>query len=124
MIIGNAPRQCRRCNRWFLHQHGEKYVYCNRVSPGETERTCREIGATANFEDKLTNNEVWKLYKRAYKKYYARVMKSRMRKQEFEAWVVIASALRDETNDLWLAAKTQEEKDAIIQRYRGQLNCI
>lgn len=124
MAIGNAPRQCRRCKRWFFHQSGEKYVYCNRVSPGEETRTCREIGATANFEDKVANNDVWKFYKRAYKKYYARVMKGRMSRQEFEAWVVISSALRDETNDLWLAAKTQEEKDAIIQRYRGQLNCI
>lgn len=40
---GNAPRQCRLCGKWFLHEQRDKTVYCNRVAPGETEKTCREV---------------------------------------------------------------------------------
>ena len=41
---GNAPRQCRLCGKRFLHEQGDKTVYCNRIAPGETEKTCREVG--------------------------------------------------------------------------------
>ena len=76
----------------------------------------------ATFEDKVAENDIWKLYKRAYKKYYARFMKGRMSREELDAWTAIAVTLRDETEELWSAAETQEEKDAILERYRGQLN--
>jgi len=72
---GNTPRQCRLCGKWFLHEQGDKTVYCERVAPGEIEKTCREVGARAVFENKIRAEETWKIYKRAYKKYYARVMK-------------------------------------------------
>lgn len=42
---GNAPRQCRLCGKWFLYEQGDKTVYCSRVAPDETEKTCREVGA-------------------------------------------------------------------------------
>ena len=122
--IGNAPRMCRCCKKWFLHRSGEKFMYCTRVAPGEETETCREVGALAAFEDKVAENEPWKLYKRAYKKYYARFMKGRMSREELESWTAVAVTLRDETEELWRAAETQEEKAAIIERYRGQLNCI
>ena len=47
--VGNAPRECRLCRRWFLHVQGEKFLYCENVAPGETEKTCREVGARASF---------------------------------------------------------------------------
>ena len=25
---GNAPRQCRLCGRWFLHEQGDRTMYC------------------------------------------------------------------------------------------------
>jgi len=122
--IGNAPRQCRLCKRWFFHPSSEKFMYCTRVAPGEKTKTCREVGALTTFEDKVAENEPWKLYKRAYKKYYARFMKGRMNREELASWTAVAATLRDETEDLWCAAATREEKAAVIERYRGQLNCM
>ena len=43
--------------------------------PGQEDKTCREIGATASFQEKVRNNEIWKLHQRAYKKYFARTRK-------------------------------------------------
>lgn len=119
---GNAPRQCRLCGRWFLHEQGDKTVYCGRVAPGETEKTCREVGARAVFEHKIRAEETWKLYKRAYKKYYARVMKGNMGREEFNAWVEHAAAQRDFTIELLKVAKSEEERSWHIEALREDLN--
>lgn len=119
---GNAPRQCRLCGHWFLHEQGDKSVYCGRVAPGETEKTCREVGARAVFENKIRAEETWKLYKRAYKKYYARVMKGNMGREEFNAWVEHAAAQRDFTIELLKAAKSEEERARQIETLREELN--
>lgn len=119
---GNAPRQCRLCGHWFLHEQGDKTVYCGRVAPGETEKTCREVGARAVFENKIRAEETWKLYKRAYKKYYARFMKGNMSREEFNAWVEHAAAQRDFTIELLKAAKSEEERARHIEALREELN--
>ena len=46
---GNAPRQCRLCGRWFLHEQGDRMMYCERIAPGEKSKTCREAGARVTF---------------------------------------------------------------------------
>jgi len=51
-------------------------------------------------------------------------MKGRMNREELASWTAVAATLRDETEDLWCAAATREEKAAVIERYRGQLNCM
>ena len=63
--IGNAPCQCRLCQQWFLYVQGEKFLYCENVASGETEKTCREAGTRASFEQKVRNDNVRKFYKRA-----------------------------------------------------------
>lgn len=35
---GNAPRQCRLCGRWYLHEQGDKTVYCDRIPLHERHR--------------------------------------------------------------------------------------
>lgn len=119
---GNAPRQCRLCGRWFLHVQGGKSVYCNRIAPGETDKTCREAGARAVFKNKIQSEETWKIYKRAYKKYYARVMKGNLSREDFNAWVEQAAARRDFTIELLRVAKTDEEKAQRIEKLREELN--
>ena len=118
---GNAPRQCRLCGQWFLHEQGDKTVYCERIAPGETEKACREVGARAVFERKI-QEEAWKIYKRAYKKYYARVMKGNMSREEFNAWAEYAAAQRDFTIELLKVAKSEEERAAQIEALREDLN--
>lgn len=119
---GNAPRQCRLCGRWFLHVQGDKTVYCNRIAPGETDKTCREAGARAVFENKIQSEETWKIYKRAYKKYYARVMKGNMSREDFNAWVERAAARRDFAIELLKVAQSEEERVRQVEKLREELN--
>lgn len=45
LMHGNAPRRCHNCGRFFLLTRGYNTCYCNNIAPGETERTCRQVGA-------------------------------------------------------------------------------
>ena len=45
LALGNAPRQCHNCGRYFLLTAGYNTCYCNNIVPGELERTCRKAGA-------------------------------------------------------------------------------
>lgn len=45
IAAGNIPRVCHNCKKWFLAIGGYDTVYCQRTAPGETERTCRQVGA-------------------------------------------------------------------------------
>lgn len=119
--VGNAPRQCRWCGRWFLHIQGEKFLYCEHIAPTETDKTCREIGARATFEHKIRSDEVWKIYKRAYKKYYARVMKGNMTRDEFNSWVVYAASQREITIEMMRVTK-DEDRAQLIEEMQKNLN--
>lgn len=122
ILRGNAPRQCRLCGRWFLHEQGDRAIYCDRIAPGENTKTCREVGARAVFENKLQSEGSWKIYKRAYKKYYARVMKGTMSKDDFTAWAEKAAAKRDTTILLLEATKSEEQRAQMIQELKEELN--
>lgn len=119
---GNAPRQCRLCGHWFLHEQGDKSVYCGRVAPGETEKTCREVGARAVFENKIRAEETWKLYKRAYKKYYARFMKGNMSREEFKAWAEQAAQERDDAIQKLELTPEEAVQMVIINQLKEKLN--
>ncbi len=97
-------------------------MYCKRIAPGETERTCREAGARAVFEKKIQDEEAWKLYKRAYKKYYARYMKGNMSREDFGAWVEHAAAERDTVRLLLEGTSNPEKRAELIERLRAELN--
>lgn len=45
LMNGNAPRRCYNCKRFFLLSNGYDTCYCNNIAPGETEKTCRKVGA-------------------------------------------------------------------------------
>ena len=119
---GNAPRQCRLCGHWFLHVQGDKTIYCNRIAPGETDKTCRDVGARAVFENKIQSEETWKIYKRAYKKYYARYMKGNLSEAEFKAWGEQAAAQRDTIRLLLEGTRDPEKQTELIERLREELN--
>ena len=119
---GNSPRQCRLCGRWFLHEQGDTTVYCTRPAPGEESRTCREIGARAVFEKKIQEEETWKIYKRAYKKYYARVMKGNMSREDFEVWAERAAEERDRIIPIFSQEEKPERRAEVIETFREKLN--
>ena len=119
---GFLPKQCANCGRWFLQYPGATYAYCDGSAPGQEDKTCREIGASASFQDKVRNNEIWKLHQRAYKKYFARTRKGTMSKPEFEKWTREAEQLRDQALAEYGRAETAEARQQVISRLQQELN--
>lgn len=97
-------------------------MYCERIAPSEESRTCREAGARAVFEKKIQDEDTWKIYKRAYKKYYARFMKGNMSETEFKAWATQAAADRDAAIKQITPEIDAILKAQIIERLREELN--
>jgi len=38
------------------------YTYCERPAPGETEKTCRDIGAKQSYKAKIREHPIWLAY--------------------------------------------------------------
>ena len=121
---GFIPKRCPNCGHWFLQRPGMTYTYCERVAPGEATKTCRDIGATQSFQSKLRENEVWRLYSRAYKKYFARVRKGTMSKPEFEAWSREAERIRDEALRAYERASGAEARSRVTAAVEEKLNQV
>ena len=119
---GFTPKRCASCGRWFLQTPGATYSYCDGPAPGQDGKTCREVGAAASFQDKVRNNEIWKLHQRAYKKYFARTRKGTMSKPEFEKWAREAEQLRDRALAEYGRAETAEARQQVISRLQQELN--
>lgn len=83
LTAGNLPRRCQNCGEWFLAQGGYSVVYCERVAPGETKKTCRQVGAHRTERKKKSSSPIQIEYSRAYNRLKAR---KRSGKLSVEAW--------------------------------------
>lgn len=118
---GYLPKRCSNCGRWFLQEPGFSYNYCDSPSKQDPSLSCRDIGARENFRKKVANNEIWNIHQRAYRKYYARVLKKTMTKQDFLDWSIELERLRDEALAEY-ERTSPEERSALIEAYRAASN--
>lgn len=118
---GYLPKRCANCGRWFLQEPGFSYNYCNHPSEQDSSLSCRDIGARENFRKKVANNEIWNIHQRAYRKYYARVLKKTMSKQDFLNWSTELERLRDEALAEY-ERTSPDERSALIEAYRAASN--
>ena len=66
MAVGNVPRLCHNCDRWFLLTGAYDTVYCQRVAPGEEIRTCRQVGAHRKEKEKNGKEFAYREYTKVY----------------------------------------------------------
>lgn len=118
---GFVPKRCPNCGRWFVQEPGMDFNYCANPAPQDPTKLCRDIGATNNFLDKKKNHEIWNVHQKAYRKYYARMLKKNMTKEAFFTWAEEAAALRDELLPRYDAAGP-EERAAMAESYRQEIN--
>lgn len=121
---GLCPSGAPTAGGGFCDGPGATFAYCDGIAPGETDATCREIGAISNFREKVKSSEIWQLHQRAYKKYFARTRKGTMSRAEFEIWSREAEQLRDRALAEYDRERGAEKKEAIVQRLKEQLNRI
>lgn len=109
MAAGNLPRKCRNCKKYFLAIGAYDTLYCNEIAPGETERTCRKVGAHKREKEKTYSKPILQQYNRVYNRLKGRkrsglITEDRWNKQVAHIQNLKESALRGEITDAQLTA--------------------
>ena len=78
-------RVCKNCLRYFAVTGKASTEYCDRICDSKG-RTCREMGAINTWTQRKQGDEVFKEYRREYKKRFARINAGRLTKSAFYAW--------------------------------------
>ena len=78
-------RVCKNCLRYFAVTGKASTEYCDRVCDSKG-RICREIGAINTWTQRKQGDEVFKEYRREYKKRFARINAGKLTKSAFYAW--------------------------------------
>ncbi|KAF5049735.1 hypothetical protein DSECCO2_436810 [anaerobic digester metagenome] len=98
LIAGNAPRQCHNCGTYFLLTAGYNTCYCNNLAPGETERTCRKVGAhKKEAQERVTATPAQKEYNKAYNRLKARKQRGKLSVGEWNIAVAKAQDWKEQT---------------------------
>lgn len=98
-------RVCKNCLRYFAVTGKASTEYCGRVCDSKG-RTCREMGAINTWTQRKQGDEVFKEYRREYKKRFARINAGRLTKSAFYAW---SEEARKRKEDCDSGAITPEE---------------
>ena len=98
-------RICKNCLRYFAVTGKASTEYCGRVCDSKG-RTCREMGAINTWTQRKQGDEVFKEYRREYKKRFARINAGRLTKSAFYAW---SEEARRKKEDCDSGAITPEE---------------
>ena len=94
LMHGNAPRRCHNCKKFFLLTAGYNTCYCNNNAPGETERTCRKVGAHRKAETKEKTPAQME-YRRVYNRLKTQKSRGKISVDEWNALVVQAQEVKD-----------------------------
>ncbi|SBW06027.1 conserved hypothetical protein [uncultured Eubacteriales bacterium] len=95
LMAGNTPRRCHNCGKYFLLTEGYNTCYCNNLAPGETERTCRKVGAhRKEAKERASATPAQREYAKAYNRLKARKNRKRMNLDEWNAAVAKAQDLK------------------------------
>lgn len=94
LALGNAPRRCHNCGKYFLLTNDYNTCYCNNIAPGETERTCRKVGAhRKEAQGKENRNPAQKEYDRTYNRLKVRKQRGKISTDEWNTAVANAQEL-------------------------------
>ena len=97
-------KKCKNCGKYFLTSNSA-VIYCDNIF--ESNKTCREIGASKVFIKNLENDDAYNLYRKVYKKKQA-LAKSKGGSYEIK-YNLFKNQGRDKKNAYKLKEITKEE---------------
>lgn len=93
----NIPiKKCNNCNKYFLAYNRSDEKYCNRISPQENSKTCKQYGSNVQWQKKLDINDELKLYRKIYMTKQMRSRRNSEFKQVFEIWKTDSKTKKNE----------------------------
>ena len=96
MAVGNVPRLCHNCGKWFLAIGAYDTVYCQRVAPGETTRTCRQVGAHRKEREKNGKDFAYREYARVYNRLKTWKQRGKISEEKWQRQVAYIQELKAE----------------------------
>lgn len=90
LMRGNAPRRCHNCDKFFLLTGGYDIRYCNNIAPGETERTCRRVGAHRKEARRIGETPIQAEYRKVYSRLKTRKVRGTITVEEWNRRVALA----------------------------------
>ena len=88
-------RVYKNCLRYFVVTGKASTEYCGRICDSKG-RTCREMGAINTWTQRKQGDDVFKEYRREYKKRFARINAGKLTKSAFYAWSEEARRRKDD----------------------------
>ena len=88
-------RICSYCGKYFAIPRRNTAEFCN-LTVDENGHTCREFGAIKRWAEKKNSDELFKEYRREYKKRFNWIKAGKISPGAFYAWSTTAKGKRDE----------------------------
>ena len=111
LIAGNAPRRCHNCGKYFLLTAGYNTCYCNNIAPGETNRTCRVVGAhRKESKNRIDASPARKEYQRTYNRLKQRKTRGKISTDEWNTAVAKAQELLEQAEQGLLTDEELKKK--------------
>ena len=95
LMNGNVPRRCHNCGRYFLLLNGYDICYCTNLAPGETKRTCRDVGAHKKEARKEGKTPARLEYDKVYNRLKTRRARGKLTTNEWNDAVALALEYKD-----------------------------
>ena len=95
MAVGNIPRVCHNCKKWFLAIGAYDAVYCQRAAPGETNRTCRQVGAHRKEKEKNGSELGYIEYDKVYNRLKSRKRRGTITIEQWNQQVAYIQELKE-----------------------------
>ena len=113
LMTGNASRRCHNCGRYFLLTAGYNTCYCNNVAPGETERTCRKVGAHRKANHPTGLSPAGMEYRKVYNRLKARKQRRKISTDEWNTALAQAQEVLD------IAERGELSDEDMRERFRA-----
>lgn len=94
MERSHTPRACKCCGEYFVPTRSGE-VYCTGLAPDGEGKTCREVGARRKFAEKLSGNDVLRLYRAACGRVYTRKSRGGISAPDAKEMIRRCTELRD-----------------------------
>lgn len=78
-------RVCKNCGRYFAIARRSTAEYCERPIDAKG-RTCKDVGSIVQWTKNRADDDVFKAYRREYKRRFAWIKAGRVTAEEFYAW--------------------------------------
>ena len=106
--LGTRLHKCKICGRYFIVKGNYVSDFCNRIREGQT-RTCQQIGAQRKYDERLKTDEAVALFRKYYKRYYARTKVRQIKLDDFKLWNYKAVEMRDRCQNGEITVQEFEE---------------